>query len=676
MSLGFALPLALLLGVAAAVPILAHLARQTPRDRRAFGAMLLLERLVKRLRRRRRVKDLPLLLLRIAALLLMVLAAAGPHFTYPGALPEHGGSGRVVLVVDRSLSMSMQDGGKTLLQRSREAAQSKLASLPPGALVGLVVYGDEAERLTPALTTDHGRIQAQIEAIDPGYGRSDLRGGLLEARRLLAGEPGEVLVFTDEAGPTLVPEATEEIARLVELESAVIPIVAAADPPRNLAVTSAAYGDGPEGGEVTIRIANYGPAKLEVACEVTLPGGAVIPIFADVAPGSDTEERITVPDEVPGGVGKAWCEDPDLTADDARYFHVPRVGASRVLVVDGDPGDTPTRSEVYFLERALAPWGGTRTGVLLDVTTPVGLMDLDPEEHRVVFLANVADPRPFALRLSEFVRQGGNVVIGAGDNVTPERYNAALGSLLPSAFRRIQGVADPGEEGIHVAMPDPGAELWAPFSMAGRGGFERIKAHKLVTLEPYEDSDDVTTWLSYANGMPALVERRHGAGRVVVWTGTFDLAWGNLPFQATFMPMVQRLVGWLGGEAGGSVQRLEARVGETVSIGMPDLAMSPDVIGPDGTPVRSRIEGARVVFTPSTPGPYKVALPDTPPMAWVAVNTDPVESDVRRSGSIVGVESDLAPELLERHVDLSRYSLFGALILFLLQGLVALRGGP
>ena len=62
MSLSVATPIALALVALLALPVVAHLARQTPVSQQPFGAMLLLERLVKRLRRRRRVRD-PLLLL-------------------------------------------------------------------------------------------------------------------------------------------------------------------------------------------------------------------------------------------------------------------------------------------------------------------------------------------------------------------------------------------------------------------------------------------------------------------------------------------------------------------------------------------------------------------------------------------------------------------------------------
>jgi len=673
-ALSLLVPAALALSALAILPLIAHMARQTPRDRRPFGAMLLLDRVVKRLRRRRRVKDWLLLLLRILALLAVVLGAAGPRWSYTGGVPEFGGSGRVVVILDRSMSMSLSDEGTTLLARARSSAVQLVRELPTGTLVGAVVFGNQADRLTPSLTADHERVIAALEEVQPGGGTSDLRAALLEARMLLGGEAGEVVVFSDEAGPRMVAEATGELEHLVKAGNAVIPRPVKGNPPRNVAVISAVYGEGIEGGAVTLRMANFGPDPVEVACEVVLPDGAEIPIFADLPPEGEGEEQITVPAEALGGVGRATCEDPDLPFDDTRYFHLPRVGASRVLVVDGDPGDTPVRSEVYFLERALAPWGGLRTGVRPDVVTPSGLANLDPETHRVVFLANVADPRPIGPRLIEFVRKGGSLVITGGDNVTADRYNAALGTILPAEMRKQRSLAAPGEEGVPLALPDPELDLFKPFTRGGRAGFGRVRSTRVLTFEPYQDSDEVHTLASYLGGLPALVERRVGNGRVLVWTGTVDLGWGNLPLQAVFMPLVQSLVTYLGGEAGGGTAQFDAIVGERVVVPLPDVVMEPDVLGPDKNPVRSRIEGSNLVFVPERPGAYALSLENGPPLAWVAVNVSPDESDVRSYDSLAVVEKELDPELFVRYVDLSS-GLFGlALVLMLLQALVAVRG--
>ena len=54
-------------------------------------------------------------------------------------------------------------------------------------------------------------------------------------------------------------------------------------------------------------------------------------------PGESASESVTVP-VAEGGVGIVRLMDPSLKADNGFAFHLPQVGASRVLVVDGDQG--------------------------------------------------------------------------------------------------------------------------------------------------------------------------------------------------------------------------------------------------------------------------------------------------------------------------------------------------
>lgn len=673
MGLSLLAPLALGLALLGALPLLAHLARQTPRERQAFGAMLLLERVVKRLRRRRRVKDPWLLLLRLLALALLFLAVAGPVVSYHDGTPEFGGSGRVVVVLDRSASMTMSDRGSTLFSRALADAKAVVDSLPEGTLLGAVVFDSEAIRLTPSLTTDTASVAARLVDIAPTGGTSNLASALLEARGLLGGEKGEVLLFSDEAGPRMVLDAHSEIERLVGAGSVVLPRTVVPAEPKNVAVVSAVYGSGIEGGVVTLRVANFGTAALEVACEVTLPDGAKVPVFVDLPPEGEAEERVTVPPEALGGVGMVHCDDPALSADDDRYFHLPRVGASRVLVVDGDPGDTPLRSEVYFFERALSPWGAMASEFRPDISAPGGVTDLDSDTYRVVVLANVGDPRPLGPRLTEFVRKGGSVLIAAGDNVTADRYNAAFGSVLPSPLRRSRSLADQAEEGIPLELPDVELDVFTPFKRSGRAGFSRVRTHRVMTMEPYEESEDVHTLLRYVGGMPALVERRIGSGRVVLWTSTLDLGWTNLPLQAVYMPMVQRLVTVLGGDTSGGSARLDAIVGERVSVTLPNLAAEPDVFGPGGDLIRSRVDRGQLLFEPKHAGAYQVVLPGSPPLAWVAVNTDPLESDIRAYHSVEKAESLLNPDLFRVQYELGTAMLGGSGVFFLLQALLMTR---
>ncbi|MCK6522590.1 VWA domain-containing protein [Myxococcota bacterium] len=684
MNLGLLAPLALALGALALGPILAHLAQQRPSERVPFGAMMLLRRMVKRLEKRRRLKDRALLALRVLALLFAVLAAAQPQLSWPGDPAAIGAFGRVVLIVDDSLSMSQRDAGGTLLTRARDEALAALEQLPPGTLCGLVLIGGEARQLTPTLTAELGLIRDALVNLQPSYGRTDLEGGLREARALLAGERGEVLVYTDEAGPTTISEAQGELARLVERGGVVLPRPTRNDPPANLTVLDARYGDGLEGGSVTLRVANYGSVDVEAPVTVGLPDGSEITAFVELPAGGEAEERVTVPPTVPGGVAWARVMDTDLEADNTRYFHLPRVGASRVMVVDGDPGATPVRSEVYFLERALAPWGGARGGVLPQVVAPSGLAALSAEEHQVVFLANVADPSPWAGKLLDFVRGGGGVIFSAGDNLTAERYNEPLRALMPAPLERPRDLIDlTASGGVPLELPDPSLELFEAFAEEGRQAFRRVTTRRVMGLGAFTETgwtetsqDGVRVLMRFEGGAPALVERRIGRGRVLLWTSSFDLGWGSAPLQAVFLPFTQRLVAYLGGESAGGAARAEGVVGEVTSLRLPFGGLTLRLTGPDGADVpmeTAQGEQTELSFLPRLPGAYTVQVGDEPPVALIAVNTPAEESDVRAPQPLTAATAAIDPALTERHVRLGPWALGLAITCLLAQALVARR---
>ncbi len=671
MSLSFAAVGLLALGVLGLGPVLAHLARQTPVDRKAFGAMMLVERLVRRLRRQRRIRDPWLLLLRILAVLAVVAGVAGPNLLLQEDELSLGGTGRIVVVLDTSMSMKHPDAEGTLFERAKREAVAFVKTQPDQTRWGLVRMSTEAERVTPALTTDSAMILAELNATQVGLGGTELTSALREARTLLAGEPGDIVVFSDEAGALTVRSAQEELERVLALGSRVIPRWIGVDSPKNVVVGRAVYGDGLQGGTVTADIMNFGQADEEVQVSVLLPDDSEMTAFVPVAGESQASESFTVPPEVPGGVAEVRVLDEGLQSDDGHFFHLPRVGASRVLVVDGAPGPTPIRSEVFFLERALAPWGGTRTGVTPDVVAPAGVGKLDDERYRVVFLANVANPAALAPELSAFVRRGGNVVISAGENVTVDRYNSAFSALLPAPLRKVRNlVALDAGGGVAIRPPDTEHPLFSSFEDRGRRAFSDVYLRRAMTFEPFEESEDVSVLLRLDNGLPALVERKVGKGRVLFFVGTIDLAWGNWPLQASFMPWVQRTVGYLGGESAGGTARFNGRVGEPVLIPLPEGVRDPVIIGPAG-PVADRPVAGHVSFTPDRPGAYTVGLSGAPPLAWVAVNIPPAESDIRRPVELAAVESEVAPELFARSVPLGPWLLLGALVALGLQAIVA-----
>jgi hypothetical protein len=115
----FLAPLLLALGIGAAVPILLHLLRRRPGRQLDFPALRYLLRAEREHSRRLVVRNLLLMLLRVAAIICIALAAAVP-------LTRVGGGGHaptaLAIVLDNSLSTSVVVGGKPLLESFKAAA--------------------------------------------------------------------------------------------------------------------------------------------------------------------------------------------------------------------------------------------------------------------------------------------------------------------------------------------------------------------------------------------------------------------------------------------------------------------------------------------------------------------------------------------------------------------------
>jgi hypothetical protein len=676
-SLSLLSPLVLGLAVLIAGPIIAHMARRRPIEERPFGAMMLLNRVVSQIRKERRIQDKSLFLLRLLAVIMIVMAATRPEVTWSGQASGAGSTGRVVVIFDNSMSMSQTESGVTMLERARESALRFVESLPMGAEIALITIGGTAESrfiIDDGLsTTDRSAVTAELEAISMGYGGTDLHGGLRLARTALASEPGEVTLFSDQAGPAVLGRASSQLQALLETGVSVQPFTFSPRNPSNVWVTDASYGEGLEGGAITVNVASVGAENLEMLCTVYLPDGSEISAFLDLDEEGRASEQFTVPPEVPGGVGRVEISDPNLTMDNTRYFHVPRVGASKVMVVDGDPGDTPIASEVYFLERALAPWGMSAGGVLPEVVTINGLSALNDQDWRVVFLANVSDLGNMAPKLLEFVRGGGGVVISGGDLVSGSQYNSPLHGLLPAPIRRPRDLVALGEgEGAALSLPDVDEPIFSLFTAGGRAALSQISARRAITFEPYAESSEVRTLAEWEGGIPALIERKIGNGSVLFWTSTFDLGWGNAPVQAAFMPLVQSLVSYLGGVNATGAERIEGVVDREVSVTYGrDFSQSLVLTGPQGDPVtfqESPGERDKIVFSPETPGTYSIGVAGSPAEVWVAVNVSAEESDISPGQLIEQVSAEIAPELFLKRASLAWSLLLLGVCMFLLQG--------
>jgi hypothetical protein len=188
----FLAPLWLSLAGAALVPLLLHLLRRRIGTRVEFPAARYLARAEREHSRSLRLRNLLLMLLRVLAVLLITLAAAGPvarWLTGTGHAPA-----AVAIVLDNSLSSTAVTDGRPLLDHFRAAAKAILAEAQPSDRLWLVTADGRVRGGSP------GAIREAIDRLEPLAGAGDPR--LAAARAAAAARASgygarQVAVLTD-----------------------------------------------------------------------------------------------------------------------------------------------------------------------------------------------------------------------------------------------------------------------------------------------------------------------------------------------------------------------------------------------------------------------------------------------------------------------------------------------
>src|SRR5712691_12731350 len=140
--MSFLTPLFLLAGTAIAIPIFVHLIQRERKRVIQFPSLMFVQRIPYQSVRRRRIRHWALLMMRCAALLLIVAAFARPFLKQDvAAAVSIGGTREIVILLDHSASMGYGDHW----QKAKDAAHQAVRSLANNDKATLVLFSRNAE---------------------------------------------------------------------------------------------------------------------------------------------------------------------------------------------------------------------------------------------------------------------------------------------------------------------------------------------------------------------------------------------------------------------------------------------------------------------------------------------------------------------------------------------------
>jgi hypothetical protein len=669
MSLGF-LQIAMLGGLAAmALPVLAHLISRRRFDIVQWGAMQFLQ-LGRKTRRRIRLEELLLMLLRMGILGAIAFAMARP-WASGGAIGKLTGrvSRDVVLVIDGSYSMGWKGPVETPHAKAIQWAHQCLDTLRPGDTVSILDVRDQVRPVIETPSGDFDYARNQLDELPDPAGSSNLASGLRQAVQILSRSNNvsrEVILLTDQQR---VPWKLEDAYQWTRIDDTTKQMTV---PPRLWVVDLV--------GEVQDRV-NVAVGRLELSRELTVPQFP-IRVRATLSQTNSETKRVTAHFEVDGQRIAALSQAIDLPAngettvefehrfpetgshlvavvidedrlpgDDRSEAIVDVADGIPVLVVDGDPNADPTLSDGFFVNSAFtgdrrAPWVRAESIPITDFTSQ------SLSGKAVAWLLNVPTlNQTQGEGISKFVRDGGTVVFAAGPKSVagwfPNLPEALTGPLMPAKLIEIQSETDLKLGSMRLESDSLKAPWLERFQKDQGVDLTASRFAKWWKLEPVAapaddpakkgaakaETDEVdqggSVLAKFENGLPWMVSRRVGKGNVVQLATPLDSDWSTLPSKNDFVPLLHELVFAL------STQRTTRNVDIGSPLVLDDAPLGELIVkDPDGKESRipTKVEGDRRLaqFTRTgLPGVYEMrSAAGAGPTERFVVNFDRKESQL------------------------------------------------
>ena len=695
-----------------AIPLVIHILNRSRFKQVEWGAMHLLDSVIKVNHRRFQIEQLLLLLIRCAIPILLALCLARPVLTGATAL-EGDAPVSLVVVLDTSYSMDTIDTNGTRFKHAVEAACDIIQSTGRGSEINVIMTGGKPTLLFDQPLFDSAAVVRRLRQQQAGLGASDMQGAIDEALATMAGmtQARRELVIISDFQPADWSRIGGESSIRRQLETLSIKPVLTLLPvgsPVNENVTVDAI-DFPQrafgvGQQVDVRgtVRNHGLAPVEKVRVVMRVNGEEVDV-SQITLGANSSTQVLFPCsfETAGSHTveiSASADDPLITDNRmAAAFNI--WDTITVLLVDGDPSGQPLKSETDFLAVALTPFtfGRVRLADLVETQTinPTELNGELLQSSRVVVLANVAKLDDAQLTaLTAYVEQGGALLITAGDRLDLNWYRERLfadgAGLLPAPFGAMLGQIDDESTTARIVaerFDHPSLEF---FNKPANGNLSKAEFRRWMKLELIEESDtqnDVTNSVlaRLDTGDPLLLERRVEQGVVIQLATTCDADWNDLPLRPFYVPLMQQLVTTM---ASGLMPPRNIETGDqavAILTGTePESTLS--ILTPDGsrrtlqTVTEGNAELARFDLT-QRPGIYAMTLPSTETIHFVAetsrsesdpatLNDTSLKSLSESLGSSMVKSSDeyLRQDQLRRHgQEIWRYVLVGFLSLMVLE---------
>ena len=671
--MAFLNPLFLFGLLAAGIPLIIHLWNRRRVVTIDFSSLMFLMAAHRENARRFQLRQLLILLLRMAIVALIALALARPFLTLGLPVASVRAKTDLVIVLDNSYSMAYQDVDGIRFEKAKTLAIDILETLRHGDSAALILMSDIPNPIFRQLTPDLASVSAAINAAEVSYRATNVQPSLELAHEILAESEQlnkELYLISDFA-----ENGWKNWGRLLNRSGARVSLMPVTEgEAHNTNIEEIRPSNQLIGVNLPLQLnvttANHSVAPLARNMLTLFIGGEKQKTVSFSAAANESlNTTLTYNFSTPGThTGYFTLTEDRLNIDNRRYFALNIIGEVRVLCVG---------EQTEYLALALNPHKNSRqqSGVsnqqrdFLDAPRTAGIMILPTqctpaefetfplEDYDVIILADVSEiTAPIDAQIQKFIRHGKSVIAFVSRSSDTDNYNQFSGTWLPAQLGSTLTWTPPRQIRTYQ-------ETHPIFDIFPSEGFSMQYAPQFYSGVALSPTSESTIIAHFDDDTPFLIERSHGTSTVLLYncgllTQPSNAADTNAtPLRATtytnnlfvnpyFLPMLQQSVLYTA-TANSNLLTRGGYIGDTYTARYPqsaggkatirlkttaDTSYNNDSDIDNGTVVPIAEDGTLRFQGTERPGIYQVEIQTQGRLQrdFFAVNVDAAEADLAR----------------------------------------------
>jgi hypothetical protein len=568
---------------AAAIPILLHLLNKRKLRTIEFSSLAFLKELQKTTMRRITLRQWLLLLLRTLFIILVVMAFSRPVMRSSFAGIGSHAKTTMVLIVDDSYSMALENQRGMYIKQARDAALRVLGMMKEGDDALLIKLSDVPGSAQEPMR-DPSRIRTLLQEMKVNAKHRTVEDAIRLASRLLGESKNfnkEVYIITDAQRSTFVNNAITDIRAASEklfdarTKFFVLPLSDRRFENcgiENVTPQSSLFQPGkPAAIEAVIR--NYGsqPVSNRLA-SLIVNGSRVMQKTVSIAPGGGTAVEFSF---TPVRAGFQRCtielEDDVFEADNRCYFTLYVPGQIHIDLVADDETQT---SYIKAALAALSASGGTEGAPFLSVSEvlPGHLTSSALNDADVVLACGVKEfGKTDAQMIAMAMQNGTGLLFFPGAHMNDSKYNAEFFPALDIPAMQPPPVTQASSStvtGPAVQGQAPVPSVQTSFEKIDfdhavfKGIFEPVQGKKTPEIESpqifrqirFAPQQPLRPIVTTGTGTYFLWEKKFGRGTILGFSVPPTTEWSDFALKPIFVPLLSQAILYIGSSVNASVQ--------------------------------------------------------------------------------------------------------------------------